>query len=781
MGNQFTRHLKSQDIFRSYFDQRDIAVNSQIPINLLAIRNDRDLYYSVRNIMRCCDISKGNTNYQLLAHDVSSAGMDVIALEMNSSGTLLALIGDAARLEVLALPDGSTSNSIYLKSATYRISGSNKGITKVLWQSVVANDSMLVVLDSDDQIKGYDLTKSLEIPQVEVNMKEVLAADEKTTSMSFGSDKSLTGALTLYVSTSKGNIFAVYPFISKTCNLAVTLDQVDLALEETKSVMQLIQDRFPPADLLDTASSELDTAAIKQYEYYSGLKTQLTNGLPTVKEVRGIHSRGEAIHELEIVSPRLSDSWQGSKVQGPVATVDTGIDDLIQFANNDHVSFISAVGRNDNSTSVSYFVQVSPLLMKYKSATDDKKVLVAVPKVEKYAKPKVGFGYIEEEDQDDSETRRVQETEFWKKDLSILDKLHSDVIQTKGAGSRFVKLSDARFAVVIDTDVVVVEHPWTDSIISQMKQESNEDVVVDSSYFLASADKEPITSVGYIKDTLTDTGEYLVVIRFREDKNLTIIPIVDNTPKQDLVQVKEKDETRAIFKPVGRHSEPPLAEITEELNRLSVSEQVKSLSKEQADMLDELNQVSMGTIGKVVQFSGVSIKLQAKIIGILESLKLQAKSLGHIEEKSKEVNLKQQQERIDKLLKKQTKLDDKMYALQKKIITGIQKYSSSISLPISEAERSWFREINSINGQVNLNSQLGDCLTEAVEKLAKQVEVIVDEAKGRRKQDQADQVDHLKQLELQQRLNKLSSWLKDEDGMISEMKQRLVSLTTAVN
>ena len=98
----------------------------------------------------------------------------------------------------------------------------------------------------------------------------------------------MAGGLTLYVST-LSNIYAIYPFSAKFGNLATTKKAIDIALEDTKAAMELIQEKYP-VNLLDTATSTLNKAAIRQFEYYLHFKSQLSGALPIIKEVRDTHT-----------------------------------------------------------------------------------------------------------------------------------------------------------------------------------------------------------------------------------------------------------------------------------------------------------------------------------------------------------------------------------------------------------------------------------------------------------------------------------------------------------
>ena len=114
------------------------------------------------------------------------------------------------------------------------------------------------------------------------------------------------------------------------------------------------------------------------------------------------------------------------------------------------------------------------------------------------------------------------------------------------------------------------------------------------------------------------------------------------------------------------------------------------------DSLSNLNSLSVRTIQVASSYTMFGIKLQSRILANLDSLKEQL----HILEKVKneyDGDQKDHTEKLEKLTEKQAKLDERMIKLQQKIFDGLNKFKQDKTLPISEAERNWFKEINSIN------------------------------------------------------------------------------------
>lgn len=220
----------------------------------------------------------------------------------------------------------------------------------------------------------------------------------------------------------------------------------------------------------------------------------------------------------------------------------------------------------------------------------------------------------------------------------------------------------------------------------------------------------------------------------------------------------------------------PFSELEEELEslgKINIGADVKGnedLNSLTVDSLSNLNSLSVRTIQVASSYTIFGIKLQSRILANLDSLKEQL----HILEKVKneyDGDQKDHTEKLEKLTEKQAKLDERMIKLQQKIFDGLNKFKQDKTLPISEAERNWFKEINSINALVNSSTDNEVGLTKKIENLSLQVRSIIEDS-GKEKKPKLTAVE---QLELEKRLSKLKNWLQREDKSIEILKDKLTN------
>lgn len=128
---------------------------------------------------------------------------------------------------------------------------------------------------------------------------------------------------------------------------------------------------------------------------------------------------------------------------------------------------------------------------------------------------------------------------------------------------------------------------------------------------------------------------------------------------------------------------------------------------------------------------------------------------------------------MTKLADRQEKLDKRFVDLQKKIYDALNKYNKERSLPISDAESSWFKEIDSIDQSVNTGVKDEVSLTEKIERLSSQVKSVLESSKA--KDSKTSEVTPVEQLELERKLSKLKHWLIREDKAIQALKDKLTA------
>ena len=343
----------------------------------------------------------------------------------------------------------------------------------------------------------------------------------------------------------------------------------------------------------------------------------------------------------------------------------------------------------------------------------------------------------------------------------------------------FGEIDSNRFSVCVNSNkLVLVDCSWVKTFVDDLKEDKIDSVSISTNYGIASTEKEPITAFAYIKDDVTSTGEYLTVCRSKLVNDMEVIQIVDKA-------VSDQDEatstlllTEEPYKelPLTYIPSKPFSELEEELEslgKINIGADVKGnedLNSLTVDSLSSLNSLSVRTIQVASSYTIFGIKLQSRILANLDSLKEQL----HILEKVKneyDGDQKDHTEKLEKLTEKQAKLDERIIKLQQKIFDGLNKFKQDKTLPISEAERNWFKEINSINALVNSSTDNEVGLTKKIENLSLQVHSIIEDS-GKEKKPKLTAVE---QLELEKRLSKLKNWLQREDKSIEILKDKLTN------
>lgn len=796
--DQFVSQITNQSIFKHFLDSNTSKeeLSSPLPYNRLVCRGNSDVFFVSNNLVRCCTINPDTTNYKLLK--VVNPFYEIISLLMNKSGTLLALIGEQ-EIDVVTLPANVVKgDGVYVDGSSFKIQNLTGKIRKCVWQTTAANDSMLVVLNDNSEIKAFDLTKSLEVPIINIDLKTLdNFKNQEATSIAFGSDQNLAGGLTLYVST-KSSIFAVYPFTTSSTKLVTTEEAIDVALQDTKAAMELIQEKYP-TNLTEIATSPMNKAALKQFDYYLNIKNQLSGTVPIVKEVRDVYTNNP--YELFVVQQNLND-FEGPVLQGPIVSVGSDIQDITSFGDNPFISCMASVG--DNAV-VNYYAQLAPMLMKYRASgdvSDESKESTPVVLTPRYIKPRKGFGFVDNTEIE--ERALVKQTQsqasFWKEELSVLDLLHTDKLpaddtnttnnnnnSNKKLPTYFGSLDEFRFTIFMASKkIVIVDCTWVKDFVNDLVGNKVDDVAVAPHYGVASEEPEPILAFTYIKDKITSTGEYLLVFRSKTKDDLEVIQIVNTAPEdlttepKEILRLTDKVQSNAGL---TYKAPSPFDELLAELQNLSKIKIATGgiqgntgLDKGNVDDLENLNKLSINTIQLAKEYSIFGIKLQTRILSNLDSLKEQKSILNKIksqcEPNDSEIK-KGEEDKLTKLADRQEKLDKRFVDLQKKIYDALNKYNKERSLPISDAESSWFKEIDSIDQSVNTGVKDEVSLTEKIERLSSQVKSVLESSKA--KDSKTSEVTPVEQLELERKLSKLKHWLIREDKAIQALKDKLTA------
>ncbi|KAI5961065.1 NUP82 [Candida margitis] len=692
----------------------DTILPPSIPHNKLICRNNSELFFASGNLVRCCSINPVTSNYKLLK--TPHADFEVVSLEINESGTFLAIVGDSV-VDIVSLPPvlNTKQKAVYIEEASYRISDVGK-VRKVLWQSIVANDSMVVILNENSEVFGFELKKSVKIPAIKISF------DEKINSVSFGSRSKINDGLKLYASTDD-KVVSV-DFYNGSTRIAVSEYAIDVAISDSQNTIEIIKDKFP-------GQSNLLSSAEAQLKVYESLRGQLSNNL---REVRALYT--ENPYELFTVELKLS-----TPDYKPQTVAQIGADDLVAFGDNEQIALLATI-KNDT---ISYFSNIiGSGLVKY-----------AEPEQLTYSKPKRGFGFVDPFDEINTEKL------FWQQDLNSLEFLQSEKLPFNGkAYLRNLTGCDSKFVAVVDGSLVVVNCEWVSELLSDLDNDSVDSVEkINPTYNLLSAGKD---LQGFAVITKFDSEVGVIV---RDNLEIVTTNADDVAPKKD----EEKEPLKIDDKPFVPSlaiSAEPFTEIESNLKTLEKSVSLKnepSMKLEPTvEVLEKLNKDSLEINQAVFGYSVYAIKLQSRTLAQLKSLKLQVETIKNLTDDTPYNN--EIDDRISKIFQKQEDLDSRMKHVQSKINEQMYKIQN---VPLSKEEKEYFEEINAWNQTtVDLIDQLKVFSDE------------VEEFKNTQpaEEDQDEKV-VLENLQLQNRVKKLLTWLKFQGSEIHDLMER-VSIKT---
>ncbi|KAI5950665.1 NUP82 [Candida theae] len=686
------------------------APTLSIPHNKLVCRNNSELFFAQGNLVRCCTINPVTSNYKLLK--TPRADFEVVSLEINESGSFLAIVGDS-KVDVVSLPPvlNTKQKSVYIEAKNYRITNVGK-IRKVLWQSIVANDSMLVILNDKSEVFGFDLKRSATVPLVKISF------EEKVNSIAFGSRSKINDGLKLYASTDD-KIVSV-DFYNDSTKIAVSESAIDVAISDSQNTIEIIKDKFPE-------KSVLLSSAKTQLEVYDSLRRQLSNNL---REVRGLYSDNP--YELFIVELRAK-----APDYKPREVAQVGADDLVSFGDNEQIGLLATI-KNDT---ISYFSNIlGSGLVQYEE-----------PKSVTYAKPKKGFGFVDSFDDVNAEKL------FWQSDLNLLEFLQSEKLPFNGrAYLRNLNGYDDKFVAVFDGSLVVVNCGWVKELVSDLENDSIDSLdKIKPTYNLLSSGKN---LHGFALLTKFDSEVGIIV---RDDLEIVTINsevVAEEEEKEVKVPLSIEDKPGV---PSLAISAEPFAEIESSLKVLESSVTLKNDPNTKleptVEVLEKLNKDSLETNQAVFGYTVYAIKLQSRTLAQLKSLKSQVETLKKLADDTPYNN--ELDERISKALSKQEELDSRIKHVQAKINDEMYKVKN---VPLSKEEKEYFNEINEWNKTtLHLIEQLKD------------IGNGVEECKKNNPEESEDEKDVLEHLQLQQKVKKLVTWLKFQGSEINDLMEKV--------
>lgn len=766
---QLSSFLSQANIFKNYTPGEHTSV---------AVKADSQIFSASLNVVKTGPIYHEQNYFKLLNID-SGAPFKVILLLLNPTETLLAVVGES-NVTIVEVKDPVDFNapepiwncfdvSITLPKSLH--TGKPLLIKDVVWHPASSKNSELVIL-TETEILLYDIVFSLTQPMLVLPLNKFSQLNGKTVlSIAFGSSQNFAGSITLYLSTESGDIFAVFPFTYKTSTLSTTKSLLTKFVDDWRSCLQSYEARLPPSAVF----SSYRTVFSKHSALVDKVEAKLN--LPHFSEAS----------ETQNLSLCIVEDASSSSLLGPLATLGKGAK-IVQANVSDNVLLLASIHKDaSDKVVVSYLSQIIPLTISIEKPSESlirPKKPVRKPKKAKdvtYVKPRRGFGFVVESDDDDEQEDDEYEKElrnytenvhfFNEKQkinsfidssfnkLTILTTDATDFKYDKSIKSLFQHIYGSKILFALGTSVIIgdlsraVKHMFSPDTVS-----------FDVEYKLIEAGF-PTTSYAYVKDTIEGAGEYLIAC--------------SSSDRTGVFQSESFKEKRpgvimdASVKPIADHRTRHTTLPAEELSIIK-AEASRALARPDAidptqfESLETVHQITADSMKKVGALTKFLLALQVKVEIQFEDLKLQTRDLLSVKEKvgAKEVYEKNHA-RIEKLIDRQEKLIAREENLRRTIVERFEKVRAAQKLPLSQAEKDWFKELNSITKTVAFGGEKTPSLSARLETLKAEVHGLT------QKKDQASEEylnEMLSSLLLRSNLSRIALVLALEGELLTRSK-----------
>ncbi|ODQ81038.1 hypothetical protein BABINDRAFT_160455 [Babjeviella inositovora NRRL Y-12698] len=639
-----------------------------------------DVFMAVENVVRCAEITSGSA-YKTL--DIA-VNFPILSLELNASGTLLAVVGECA-VVVTSLPSPGFmqrgAQTITVKN--YSVGVRDCAILKVLWNGAARHDSTLLTLSADNVIRLYDLALSHHYPHSEYNVKpqrqsgffSAEAMEGEPVSISFGAASNPQGSLTLYVLTSVGEVFAIFPFSPAVLAVSHAFVEVlfhEAALKVKESSQEDSESEYPNKQ-----------QSVLQLHWAAHLWKQVDS---STTEVRVDNSNGVS-DMLYLLSPEKLGT---PKLQGPL-----GMSPFPQKLYDSLATDITSVACGETTVLAVAFtdgvlicVQNDELSMAWTAKEDN----------ESDDESNISVGYVSLED-----TPCLSVAEYIEFPLC-------ELLSIAKSSTPYV------FYVITDTFLQVNFSKWG-KVLNNAIVESKPGLFIallsaplETELLVVREARDGETAAQAMLLGICELGEVPVVVTVGGKS----VEIVEAYPKPPVDGSKARAPilAKSDVKVYETLLSGPLSEITQLLEQVHISN-IKAVplttDKTQAisgtpheDVVSDFNAVSQATIQQVINLHKVGLALYHRLIDQQRELRRQVETVADLSVRDKvleKVASKTDKQaavtRIDTAVKRQAELVERLAGLEQKVQGYVAKQRAE--MPISSSEVAWFKEINDVN------------------------------------------------------------------------------------
>ncbi|ODV77348.1 uncharacterized protein CANTADRAFT_27206 [Suhomyces tanzawaensis NRRL Y-17324] len=830
----FQSQITDQTIFKTYIGfSLPTELSPLFPAQKVVTTTDGHVYYANYNIVRHCVISPTSTAFRTLNF---TTDFEIHAMYLNALETLLALVGDT-KVTVVEIPGAVDDvHKTQISGKHYNIGNLKGRIVKVLWQTIVAKDCLLVILTDYSVIRSFDLSLSASFPQLEIDLKAQPEFEhQNATSISFGSSVNVQGSLTLYVSSEK-EVYAFYPFLAPTSRLACSMEGLDYALDETKAIIETIESRFSFQSITDSISSPLTLLAISQYEFFLHLRNQFETGVPLQTENRKL--KAFSTFNLKRLTHSLHSDYK-PKLQGPLSANDgESLIDIQSMYSNKNFTTVVALASKFGEAHLQYYAQLKPLIMKLNCPSTETPAEPIAAKLEAesnakkqvpkksdaYVKPSKGFGFIAFSDDEDDVTdtvdnfgtlsltkvkvdndRAQREKEFEKEEfnsLTLLEFVALDyqfptitsrndfaLLNYSEEGKRlFLKAKDDGHVIKADDFL----SDLSNSLISDTSEsDPNNFSPIQYTHIKISRFSALSCAVNPLLDN--DVSEYLIVLSDSLIDNLKVYELKLKTEQKDVLSeptivTKPSKEPSVSTGAYSRNSDTISGELRLQLQELgnfdekALSTNINSevLSKSIGETTDDLSRVHLVSTQALNQLANLAALVAKSLFNAtqkIDELQLYVNMLRNISEKVKSPEqLEHLTKKAQNIAKKQEELEKRQTQVKSRLSIRILQLKKKQSLPLSRTEKAWFKEINALNAMMKkeVDGTEQESLPAKIESYKAQVRALVNPSLSDKNVFSA--LEELKQRELAQVVARLKVILKQDSEQLNRVNTQLQEL-----
>ncbi|EGV63246.1 hypothetical protein CANTEDRAFT_94013 [Yamadazyma tenuis ATCC 10573] len=750
----------------------------------MVLNENRDIFVAVENAIRMCTINSKSMGYKVLINTYQP--FDIVELTMNPQRTFLCSIGKK-RVVVQSVPlHIDKCQNFHIPTEKYDLKEISAPIVKVLWHSYIAHGLGLVILEATNVIKFYNLRVS-DAPLFTLDLKtSECFKNEIATSISFGSLETLTGGLTLYITTESSKIFEISPFVFANSSISTTEREVELALAESIDTLNFITANCDDDDYI-TRQARL------QFNFFNHLQSELCRS--NVSGVKTYLNKESFTYDIK--PPSWSLNYK--RIQGPLANLQMGtIKDICCLKSNGSIPLLVAINGDKVDLTVKYLAQIRPLVMNFTSADEylsledakpesvsfDSKPNVSLiiantvdsinePEKQTYKVPKIGFGYIDDDGSDDdcdsNGTNTIAKQTLNKPELFFINEVLIEIISD-------CSLSSKRKIILSSVDphrfLISTEHKTVVSTLSDWVGilPDTPGIEIQNHYSVVEND-DASSGVTLIRDDISFTGDYLINFHDKGKKDVNVVK-VSSPPelnpliyKFDTLKLKNEEKEQVVVD--SKLNSNLLVEIESDLKKVKKISEIKyrvGSSDESVEILQKVNEFSTESLSIISIYESLLMKLCLQMKTNLLELQYQNELVGNISNIDAK---KEHSAKIKKLIEKEDALINKSKSLHQKLVKRIEAIKVHRQVPLSENEKKWFQEINDINEKVG-NSGTESGLYSSVTELKNQVNYIKEHLDFKPLQDM--------KVENSRELNRVKALVDSQGNTLTSLKDKVSEL-----